>query len=147
MRLLYTHAVLIDTSAVVALKDTSDNYHQDAVAFFDNQRTAFKWYCLNSTSHETYTTMRYSKSRTMKTALEGYDFLRPNDNTISCLIFDSNDERSARDLLQRYSDQDLSYHDALCAIIMKKFGILSVFTFDSHFYTLGFEIVPGMTKR
>jgi predicted nucleic acid-binding protein len=39
-----------------------------------------------------------------------------------------------------------SFHDALCAVTMHRAGIYKVFSFDSDFWTLGFEVMPGRTR-
>ncbi|MFD1360950.1 hypothetical protein [Lentibacillus salinarum] len=45
-------------------------------------------------------------------------------------------------LLRDFSDQCLSYVDAVSIAIMKKERISKVFGFDHHFYVMGFEVVP-----
>jgi len=52
-------------------------------------------------------------------------------------------DTSAVIALQDPSEQ---FHDALCASVMKREGIYRVFTFDKHFWSFGFEVLPGATQ-
>jgi predicted nucleic acid-binding protein len=137
---VYENMVLMDTSAVIALHDPFEQFHDAAVEFFGTDQV-FLWLAVNTTSHETFTRARYTRGLTE--GLRYFDFLR--SGKIKCLSFDSEDEKNARQLLAKYKDQKLSFHDALCASVMKREGIFRVFTFDKHFWLFGFEILPGVT--
>lgn len=141
-RRIYSHAVLIDTAAVIALHEPSDQFHSEAVAFFEQCPPNWAWFCLRITSHETFTRCRYSDG--LEVALSNYDYLR--SGSFKLLDFTEADEEEAQSLVTRHSDQDYSFHDAMCAAVMKRVGILNVFTFDSHFWTMGFHVWPGCTK-
>lgn len=137
---LYDRLALIDTSAVVALFDPSDQFHDEARDLY--LAAELVWYTLNVTAHETFTRIRYDKG--LPTALERFDFLR--NGRFHVLTFDEDDEKRARHLLERYQDQAVSFHDALCAVAMLRAGIYKIFSFDSDFWALGFEVIPGRTK-
>lgn len=140
---MYARTALIDTAAVIALHRPSDQHHQEAVAFFGSPPEGWAWYCLRVTSHETFTTTRYSDG--LQAALGNYDFMRVMP--FELLDFYEDDETQARSLIQRHHDQAYSFHDALCAVVMKRVGIPNIFTFDKHFWTmgLGFTVLPGPT--
>ena len=140
---MFARAALIDTAAVIALHRQSDQHHDDAVAFFGNPPKGWAWYSLRVTTHETFTTVRYSDG--LRAALANYDFLRVAP--FELLDFDEDDEAEARSLIERHRDQAYSFHDALCAAVMKRVGIPNIFTFDKHFWTmgLGFTVLPGPT--
>ena len=95
---------------------------------------------MDVTSHETYTRARYRS--TARVAREHYSFLRTTTG-ISLYRFKESDEIEAIEILNRYSDHRLSFHDALCAAAMKRLGIAKVFTFDRDFAVLGFMVLPG----
>lgn len=137
---VYDQVALIDTSAVIALFDPKDQFHQEAKAFFNTANLV--WFTLNTTAHETFTRVCYDKGLT--SALERYDFLR--SDRFRLLAFDDADEQRARNLLGKYRDQSFSFHDALCAVVMPRAGIFKVFSFDHDFWTLGFEVLPGRTR-
>lgn len=140
-KVFYEHQVMIDTSAVIALLDHGDRFHGEAERFFGSENSLV-WFAVNTTSHETFTRIRYN-NKGLNSALEHYDFLRSNG--INTLEFIQEDESLARELLVKYKDQRLSFHDVLCAAVMLRVGIFRVFTFDKEFWMFGFEIVPGIT--
>jgi predicted nucleic acid-binding protein len=39
-------------------------------------------------------------------------------------------------------DQDFSYTDAVSFVVMKQYGITEAFSFDKHFVTAGFTLIP-----
>ena len=136
----YERAALIDSSAVIALHDPGEQFHSDAVSFY-SKSSDFVWCTLDVTAHEVFTRVRYGSS--VVQALEHFDFLR-NTSGLRLYRFHPDDEVGARDILTRYSDHAISYHDALCAAAMKRLGILRIFTFDSDFAVMGFEVFPGL---
>ena len=140
IRSWYERAALIDSSAVVALHDPIEQFHSDAVGFY-TQSHDFEWCTLDVTAYEVFTRVRYGGASVAR-ALEHFDFLR-NTNGLRLYQFNSDDEVEARNILTRYSDHVISYHDALCAAAMKRLGILRIFTFDSDFAVMGFQVFPG----
>jgi predicted nucleic acid-binding protein len=138
---VFEEIALIDTSAVVALLNRSDEYHDDAKKFFSSADLEL-WATLDITGHECYTRARYKAG--FQAAMEHYRFLRAHP--IRLLRFHDADEEEAERILQRYSTHALSFHDALCAAVMKRFGIYRVFSFDSHFLVMGFQVLPGPTQ-
>ena len=138
---VYRDAVLVDTSAVIALMDANDQYHQQAQLYF-GASAGVRWVALNITSHEAFTRSRYARG--LGAALTSYDFLRSAPLTV--VTFSADDEVAARELLARYHDQVLSFHDALCAVVMRRLGMYRVFTFDRDFWALGFSVEPGVTR-
>ena len=135
----YEKAALIDSSAVIALHDTDDQFHADALRFYI-ERSDLVWCTLDVTAHELFTRVRYRSSAIA--ALEHFDFLR-NSNVFRLYRFSPVDEDEAHDILTRYSDHTISFHDALCAAAMKRLGILRIFSFDRDFAVMGFEVFPG----
>lgn len=139
--IVYDQFALIDTSAVIALFNPRDQFHEEARALF-NTTHDLVWFTLNATAHETFTRVRYSEY--LASALNRFDFLR--SERFHLLAFNKEDELKARELLEKYNDQMFSFHDALCAVIMLRAGIYKIFSFDSDFWTLGFEVIPGPTR-
>lgn len=135
----FEKAALIDSSAVIALHDTIDQYHLDALRFY-SKSSDLLWCTLDVTAHELFTRVRYRSSAIA--GLEHFDFLR-NSTSFRLYRFVPEDEVEAREILTRYSDQTISFHDALCAAAMKRLGILRIFSFDKDFAVMGFEVFPG----
>lgn len=131
-------AVLIDTSAVIALHDTRDQNHDEAIDFFRNRIQSFCWVVINCTKHESFTRTRYNSD--LNRALSIYDFL--SQKLILQVNFKEADEEATLVLLRKYKDQKLSFHDALCAATMMRLGIYRIFTFDTDFIPFGFDVFP-----
>jgi len=55
---------------------------------------------------------------------------------------DSMLEEAAESILRQYQDQDFSYTDAVSFAVMKQNGITEAFSFDKHFVTAGFTLIP-----
>lgn len=142
IRSVYEQVVLIDTSAVLALHDPGETFHAEARRLFSSAHDLI-WAVLDATSHECFTRARYRG--TYRAAIEQYSFLRDSD--FKLLRFEGEDEAAARDVLERYSEHSISFHDALCAAVMKRIGIYRVFTFDRDFTVLGFETLPPGLAR
>jgi len=137
---VYDRMVAVDTSAIIALFDPHDQFHELARQFFQNS-SGIIWLAVNVTSHELFTRVRYNDG--LPAALNRYDFFRKEPFRL--LKFSTEDEISARALLGRYDDQQLSFHDALCAAVMIREGIFKIFSFDRDFWLFGFEVLPGKT--
>ena len=45
--------------------------------------------------------------------------------------------------LEKFADQKLSFTDALSFTLMRREGLSTVFGFDRHFESAGFELWPG----
>ena len=133
-----SNAVLIDTSAIIALNDPKDQYHNSAVDFFKTRINTVQWVVLNATKHETFTAARYSYN--FEKAIKIYEYL--SNEEICQLSFKEIDEQESLNLLKKYKDEKLSFHDALCASIMMRVGLYRVFTFDHHFTVIGFDVFP-----
>lgn len=139
---LYENLAIIDTSAVLALHDNNDSLHREAVTFF-NDHVHMTWFVLNETTHESFTRSRYKFG--LDAGLQSYEFLRASP--FQLLNFSDNDELRAEELIRKYNDQRLSFHDALCASVMIREGIFQIFTFDSDFWCFGFSVLPGITIK
>ena len=135
----YEQVAIVDTSAVIALHDPQERYHADVRSYYVTNTQDLVWAAVDLTSHECFTTVRYSKG--FQPALEHYNFLRATG--IKLIRFQPEDETQTLALLTKYSDHKLSFHDAACAAIMKRVGIFRILTLDGDFMPFGFEILPG----
>lgn len=140
VRSAYESAILLDTSAFIAVTDPEDSLHEAARAYFD-AHGSLQWFALNVTTHETYTRSRYDTG--FQAASERYNSMRQR---FLLLDFSAIDEAEAFKILEKYEEHEISFHDALCAAVMLRHGIYKVFTLDRDFWILGFEVVPGITR-
>ena len=141
IRSIYEHAAFVDSAAVIALLDDTDANHEDAINFMKLGGVGLPLFALNLTSHECFTRIRYKKTTAL--AMEHYSYLR--SPPIDLIRFEDEDENKAHDLLIKFSEHSISFHDALCAAAMMRTGVFKIFTFDKDFYTLGFQLLPGNT--
>ena len=51
-------------------------------------------------------------------------------------------ESIAVEILERHTDQEFSFADAVSFAVMRERAIAEAFTFDSHFATIGFQKLP-----
>ena len=124
---------LIDTSALIALNDVSDQYHDQAKQLASSL-TGQELIVTNAILTETYTLLRYRMGykvahHFLKTVLEEDEFMvaevTPSFRT------------SALQLLTKFNDQKISYCNALSVVIMKELGIQKIFSFDRQFDIMG----------
>ena len=55
---------------------------------------------------------------------------------------DSSLEVTVEEILRNYQDQSFSYTDAVSFAVMKQYEISEAFSFDQHFRTSGFTMIP-----
>lgn len=138
-RCIFEQAVFVDTSALYALVDTEDNNHQQAVDCLHLiAQFHFPIWVTNCTIVECHRCILQSLgSRTGLLFLENiYDAGVPIERALEI------DEQQARNYLQRFCDQNISYTDGISFAVMKRLGIGKAFTFDWHFRLLGFVTIP-----
>lgn len=132
--------LLVDTGAWFALADRSDKHHRDAVDIYPR--------LLNRCNHltttnlviaETYILIRRALGHQAAIAFLGNASASPR---IVKIYSDSELEKAAEDILRKYQDQDFSYTDAVSFAVMKRHEIARVFSFDKHFLTAGFSLIP-----
>ncbi len=141
--------IFVDTGAWFALTDKSDQYHNQAVEIYPK--------LLNSYHHLTTTNLVIAESYVLIRHTIGHRagiaFLKNLGASprVIKIYSDSVFEEAAEETLQKYQDQDFSYTDAVSFAVMKQYGIEQAFSFDVHFVTAGFtlipQIVPPLTSR
>lgn len=139
-----TAELFVDTSAFYALMSPRDRLHESAVAFYKSTSSQRK-VTTNLVLAETYTRTRYDAG--FAAAQRFLDIVEESEATgrLEVLFSTRELERQARQLLRRFSDQDLSYVDAVsfAAIRAATPEIRDVFAFDSHFFLIGRHVRPG----
>ncbi|MEW6231626.1 MAG: PIN domain-containing protein [Chloroflexota bacterium] len=138
-RSIFERAALIDSSALYALADSRDTNHQEAVNCLRliAQHRLPLW-VTNFTVVETHRRILQSLGGTA-----GLAFLQNiYDGGLTIERAFQTDEQQARSFLQRFSDQSISYCDAISFAIMKRLGIGKAFAFDWHFRLIGFVTIP-----
>lgn len=134
------NTIFVDTGAWFALADESDQYHKQVVdiypgLFRDNHHLA----TTNLVIAETYILIRRAIGHQPAMAFLENIAASPR---VSKIYSDQTLEKNAEDILGKYQDQDFSYADAVSFAAMKRQGIHLAFSFDQHFVTAGFTIIP-----
>ena len=137
-----THEVLVDASAWIAINNTRDKYHAPATQLFQQFVTIRQvMVTTNLVIAEAYASIRK-----MGGHVAALDFLEICRQTsfIRRVYSDAALELQAEAILRQFSDQDFSLADAVSFALMRQLGITEAFTFDHHFLTAGFAVVPAM---
>jgi uncharacterized protein len=134
--------LFVDSGAWYALTDRSDRHHRQAIEFY---RQIFKDFqqliTTNLVFAETFTLIRRGLGHA-----PGVSFL----NNLSAsprvmkIFSDPEIEEHAQAIIRQYKDQDFSYTDAVSFALMEQKNITQAFTFDQHFKTAGFEVLPSI---
>lgn len=62
---------------------------------------------------------------------------------MTILRSDTKSKLAALDLMSKYADQSVSFTDCVSFVLMKQNRLKTVFGFDRHFETAGFELWPS----
>ncbi|TDA70176.1 MAG: PIN domain-containing protein [Clostridia bacterium] len=133
--------LFVDTSAWIALYDTSDVHHPAAVKFFTpvNLRALhLSPLTTNFVFAETYSYF----CRNHAAAIAVGEHLRTS-RALECIRIADADEEVAWQIAQKYHDRGFSFVDCLSFAVMTRLGCHQAFAFDRHFAQMGFTIWPG----
>ncbi|MBW1783703.1 MAG: type II toxin-antitoxin system VapC family toxin [Deltaproteobacteria bacterium] len=132
--------IFVDTGAWFALADASDQYHNQAIDIYPGLfKDNYHLKTTNLVIAETYILIRRAIGHQPAMTFLKNISASPRVNTI---YSDQMLEANATDILGKYEDQDFSYADAVSFAAMKHYGIHLAFSFDRHFVTAGFSIIP-----
>ena len=136
-----TREVFVDAAAWVAIVDRGSTHHRAAVACHQHvMRERRPFVTTNLVIAEAHALiLRYGGYRVAMSFLES---VRPALRLVK-VFADEALEAEAESILARYADQDFSLTDAVSYAVMRQRGIEEAFTFDSHFSTAGFVILPA----
>ncbi|MFU8772526.1 MAG: type II toxin-antitoxin system VapC family toxin [Anaerolineales bacterium] len=136
--------VFVDTSAWLAVSDRRDKYHRPAS--LEYRRLIEERSMLVTTNlviAETYILIRRIAGHAPAMRFLGSLRGSPRLHTICS---DDVVETMAIEILESYTDQDFSFTDAVGFAVMQMRGIEHAFTFDNHFATMGFRIIPDLIR-
>jgi predicted nucleic acid-binding protein len=140
-----SHEVFVDASAWIAVSDRRDKYHLSASEAYNR---LIRERCLLVTTNlviaEAYILIRRTGGHAP--AMRLLSSLRGSPR-LSRVYSDARLEALAEVILEKHSDQDFSYADAVSFAVMQEQGIQEAFTFDNHFASLGFQMLPRESER
>lgn len=138
---IYSNRYLIDSSLIIGILNSNDQYNRDATDAFDviTSDSSSKLFISQFTLHESYTNLRYISDWKTANAV----FLSWGLNSdIHVIEWQSKHEILTRKMLEQYRFLDLSFHDAYCACLALEFEIENILGFDNHFRQIGLEVFP-----
>jgi predicted nucleic acid-binding protein len=131
--------IFVDTGAWYALVDKKDPDHFRAKEFYD--RNTIPFITTNFIFDEIITLLMSRLG--WKVASEFGDGLKRSSFVSLVAVMDA-DEEKAWEIFLRYKDIRLSYTDCTSFALMERLKIDTAFTFDEHFKTMKFKVVPEL---
>jgi predicted nucleic acid-binding protein len=132
--------LFVDTAAWIALANRKDDHHTPAVEAYPRLLQSYRrLVTTNLVIAETYVNIRQYMGHVA--AMTFLDSLAQSPRILR-IYSDAALESEAQRILRQYADQDFSYTDAVSFASMRQRGIAEAFTFDKHFATAGFTMVP-----
>jgi hypothetical protein len=135
--------LFIDTGAWIALLDRSDQYHQQAVSFYQTLHSAT---ILVTSSHviaETYTWLRYKTDYQIAQKFLSASREASSNRRLQIVHDNADLLEKTEQILTDFPDQKLSYVDAFSMAIMKGMEIQNIFCFDQHFCLIQARVYPA----
>jgi hypothetical protein len=132
--------VFVDTGAWYALADRSDQYHDRAIGIYPELLRGYqKLVTTNLVVSEAYILVRRGLGH--REAMTFLESIEASPRVIK-IYSDEGLEATAKDILRQYEDQDFSYTDGVSFAAMMQKEIEDAFSFDQHFRTAGFRLIP-----
>lgn len=132
--------IFVDTGAWFALANKSDHYHSQAIEIYPELLAGYhRLTTTNLVIAESYILIRRTLGH--RPAIVFLENLGASPR-VKKIYSDSVLEKAAEDTLKKYQDQDFSYTDAVSFAVMKQYDIEQAFSFDVHFKTAGFSLIP-----
>ena len=138
---IYERAVFFDTSALEAVADPQDQYHQAAAECLAALHKAnYPFNATILTVAETHRRLLYKRKLGIRPALRFLEAMYDGSTNIIGLA--EEDAQQALEYVRRFKDQDLTFTDTINMAVMCRVGLRTVFSFDWHFTLLGFQKIP-----
>lgn len=128
-------AVMVDTSAIYALLDRSDNNHRQAVRIL--QRLA------KERESVLLTNFIVAETHALILARLGADLARSWLQSLRWPVerVSAIDEDRARAIILTFTDKEFSYTDATTFAVMERLQLEHAFSFDRHFKQFGIKLL------
>ncbi len=128
---------LLDTAYVLALLNTRDQYHQEAVALFPHVRAASEVWITEAILVEVGNALARSQ-RAAASSFIAQCYATPN---IRVVPVDTSLLQRAVDLYRSRADKSWGLTDCISFIVMQDHGLSDAFTTDTHFEQAGVRAV------
>lgn len=132
--------IFVDTSAWVALADTDDANDKKTAGVYPSLLSGYRsMVTSNFVVGETYILLLNELGHTAAFAF--LERIRTSPRILRVYATELL-EAEAEAFLKKYDDHDFSYTDAVSFMIMRKQKLKKAFSFDKHFLSAGFSILP-----
>lgn len=136
---LFSRAVLVDTGAILALANSRHENHGDAEDCLKKiNYNKLPMYIPLPIIYETHKRLLFDLG--FKQSMRFLNSISTSNLSIIRTIED--DEREAKQLIEKYCGLKLTLFDAVSMAVMQRFGIAASFSFDRHFLQAGFIRIP-----
>ncbi len=127
--------VLVDSSAVLALLNKRDQWHDKAKIVLQT--------LVNQQASLIMTNYLVAECHSLLLARIDANIARRWLLTLdwNIIYVTLKDEHIAKDIIRKYTDKDFSLTDATAFVIMQRHNIKVAFTFDNHYEQFGFDTV------
>lgn len=129
--------IFVDTGAWYALVDKNDPEHAKAKDFLRENK--FPFITTNFIFDETVTLIRM---RLGWNIAKNFGQRLKESSFVTLVIIKNEDEERAWEIFLKFRDKDFSYTDCTSFAILERLKLDTVFTFDRHFYSMKFQVVP-----
>lgn len=126
--------IIIDTSAMYALLDKSDSFHEQAKELFSK---------LSKDNLDiSITNFIVAECHAIICTRFGHELARKWLQNLYWPVerVSEEDEKKAKEIIISYTDKSFSYTDATTFAVMERLGITKVLTFDQHFNQYGLTV-------
>ncbi|NLY75495.1 MAG: PIN domain-containing protein [Firmicutes bacterium] len=126
--------IIVDTSAIYALLDKSDDNHQKAKESFINLS--------KENRNILITNFILAECHAIISSRLGHELARKWLENLCWPVerITEDDEKRAREIILTYTDKSFSYTDATSFAVMERLGVTIAFAFDQHFPQFGFTL-------
>ncbi|GEM_PF-393551 len=122
--------IFMDTSALIALLNSRDQNHQKITSFLQDRKQSLNSVTTNLVLSELISF--FSRHGSLKSVLE-FQKKMLGDSQFKIIWADKALHQSASQMIEKYSDQQISFTDALSFAVMKKERISQALVFDDDF--------------
>jgi len=133
--------IFVDTGAWIAVTDTFDQYHRQAVKIYSLLKKERKRFVTTDyVIDETVTRLRYDAGHS--SALRYLDLLALAQETGTLRIVYNTEAifQKAITVFRRYDTVDISLTDCVSFVVCQQLEILYAFSFDKHFPIMGISL-------
>ncbi|MGC7846348.1 type II toxin-antitoxin system VapC family toxin [Desulforudis sp. 1088] len=135
--------VFVDTGAYYAFLDRNDRHHRQAAETFRSMADVPQ-VTTDLIVAECFTLIRYRLGFPQAASFLDRLSAAREKGFVHIVYYGAEHEAAVREVLNKFSDQDLSYVDAFSLALLSAKGFTkSVFAFDHHFHLINCRVIPG----